>query len=180
LRKLSLETKRLVLRPLRKGDEKTIHPFANDALVARFMLFDYPLSLKEEKRMVEKAIKNFGKGSFQFLAETKKSSEFAGWIQLRVEKKQKRGSIAVWVARKFWRKGFGEEIVKAIFDFGFNRLKLNRIAYNVFVGNKASESLIEKFGGKFEGVRREYFFKYKKFEDEKLFSILAREWKQKE
>lgn len=178
MKKIILKTKRLVLRPIKIGDERIILSFANDSLISRWLSFDTPLSLKKEKDFVEKSVKNFGKRGFYFFVLLKKGKKFIGLIDLRdYSKEHKRANIGLWVARKHWRKGFGEEMVKAILKFGFEKLKLNRIGYNVYEGNNASETLIRKLGGKFEGIKREYLTKKGRRINEKLFSILASEWK---
>ncbi|MDO8647330.1 MAG: GNAT family protein [Candidatus Diapherotrites archaeon] len=177
MKKVVLKTERLVLRPLRKGDEKILFENTN-AKITRFLPFDYT-DLKKCRKTVERSMKSFGKSGFAFLAFSK-NSEFVGQVNLHdFSERFRRAAIGIWVTEAVQREGFGRELCVAILDFGFNCLKLNRIEYKIFTKNKVSEKLIQKIGGKFEGISRKSICKYGKFFDEKIYSILASEWKRK-
>ena len=180
MEKIILKTKRLNLRPLKKGDEETILQFANNPKIAKYLTYDTPVTLEKEAKYVAERERRFGRKGFYFIAFEKKTKEFAGLVDLHCYHDQyKRAEVGLWVQEGKWRQGFGEEIARAIIDFGFKKLKLNRIEYCTFVGNTASEKLIKKLGGKLEGIRRDYFVKNGKKISDKIYSILAKEWKAK-
>lgn len=47
--------------------------------------------------------------------------------------------------KAYWAKGFGTEIAKGIIDFAFNELGLSKITADVWVQNKTSTKILEKF-----------------------------------
>lgn len=53
--------------------------------------------------------------------------------------------LGYWFRKKYWRKGYGTEIAKGIIDFGFNKLKLSKIIANVWIENKSSKKVLEKY-----------------------------------
>ena len=77
---------------------------------------------------------------------------------------------------EFKRKGLMTEAVAAILEFGFTKLKLNRIDAMVGADNTASLRIIEKSGFVKEGVLRQHVLIDGKFEDSILFSILRDEY----
>jgi ribosomal-protein-alanine N-acetyltransferase len=55
-------------------------------------------------------------------------------------------SLGLYIARAYWGNGLATEAGQAFIDFGFNKLKLNRIVTTVQVGNNASIRVMEKLG----------------------------------
>lgn len=61
--------------------------------------------------------------------------------------------LAFYLAREFWGRGLASEAGRAFVDFGFDELKLGKIATAVDVRNAASVRVLEKLG--FEMARLE-------------------------
>jgi ribosomal-protein-alanine N-acetyltransferase len=77
----------------------------------------------------------------------------------------------------YWGHGIMTEALTAIIDFGFQRMKLNRIELLVMPRNKRSIGLANKLGFKKEGVLREHGFDEKmQPADDVIFSMLLRDW----
>jgi len=55
-------------------------------------------------------------------------------------------SMGLYIAHKYWRKGFATEAGHALISFGFNDHHLKRIVTMIEVGNDASVHVIEKLG----------------------------------
>jgi [ribosomal protein S5]-alanine N-acetyltransferase len=73
------------------------------------------------------------------------------------------------------RRGLMTEALEAVIEFGFNKMKLNRLEALVGAGNVASLRLLEKFNFKPEGRLRSHYNNAGKFEDSLLFSRLYEE-----
>ncbi len=71
-------------------------------------------------------------------------------------------TLAFYIARPYWRRGFASEAGRAFIQFGWQQLRLLRIVATVEVGNEASVHVLEKLGFKLvtteRGVRS--FFKF--------------------
>jgi [ribosomal protein S5]-alanine N-acetyltransferase len=90
-----------------------------------------------------------------------------GEITLELDQDQPRmGSFAYVLHRQYWRRGDVTEAMRALFDFGFNQLKLHRIYDACDVRNLASARVMEKLGLRCEGHVRERLWKDGTLHDE--------------
>ena len=87
-----------------------------------------------------------------------------------------RAEIGYALARKYWGQGLMTEAVRAMLDYGFNLLRLNRIEARCDVENIASWRVMEKAGMKFEGVLRQNIFLHGRPRDARMYGILREEW----
>jgi RimJ/RimL family protein N-acetyltransferase len=55
-------------------------------------------------------------------------------------------SLGLYIAHKYWRKGFATEAAQALVNFGFNKHHLKRIVTMIEIGNAASVHIIKKLG----------------------------------
>jgi ribosomal-protein-alanine N-acetyltransferase len=74
------------------------------------------------------------------------------------------------------RKGFMSEAMKAILDYGFNTMSLNRIEACIGPANIASQSLIKKYGFTREGLLRQHYIREGEIQDSLIFSLLKEEY----
>ncbi|MFA8435376.1 MAG: GNAT family N-acetyltransferase [Marinifilaceae bacterium] len=78
--------------------------------------------------------------------------------------------------KKFWGKGFGTEVTRKVIDFGFDKLKLNRIMLTVSDENVGGVKAYTKAGFTGEGILRQACFRDGKFHNKIIMSILRKEW----
>ncbi|HBV01073.1 MAG TPA: RimJ/RimL family protein N-acetyltransferase [Candidatus Taylorbacteria bacterium] len=95
----------------------------------------------------------------------------------RIVADQRKASIGYWISPEFQGKGIMTDCVRALLDYGFNERHLHRIRIQCSVNNKRSAAIPEQLGFTFEGIAREDEFLYDHFEDSRIYSILAQEWK---
>ncbi|GAI29263.1 unnamed protein product, partial [marine sediment metagenome] len=62
--------------------------------------------------------------------------------------------------------------VRLLAQFGFKKLKLNRIEVKAAVGNKASQRVAEKIGAKREGILRNRMVVHDRVYDMVMFSLI--------
>ncbi len=75
-----------------------------------------------------------------------------------------------------WDKGYGTDALRAICDFGFGRLRLERISLRVYEGNARGRRSYEKAGFTLEATLRHAHFTRGRHEDVHIMSILRDEW----
>ena len=68
------------------------------------------------------------------------------------------------------------DCVKAVIDYGFNKLDLNRIIIKCDIGNVKSSAIPQKLGFSLEGTLREDLLKNNIFSDTLVWGILKKEW----
>ena len=82
--------------------------------------------------------------------------------------------LGFWIWVECWGKGFAAEAGRAVIDYRFLELPLNRIHAHHMVRNPASGRVLEKLGLKREGLLRQRVRKWSVFEDVILMAILRR------
>lgn len=82
--------------------------------------------------------------------------------------------------KEHWGKGIMTEAMKAVIDFGFEKMELNRIEVFIMPRNRRSIRMIKRLGFKREGLlRQRYFDESGNFTDDILFSMLRTDWRGK-
>ena len=123
---------------------------------------------------------NFVKGTMQ---RNKDGNEFAfviiendkviGRIGVyKIDGQNKIGEIGYWLAENLQGKGIITKSCKALIDFCFSDLQLNRIEIKCGTENFKSKTIPEKLNFTREGVIREGELLYDKFIDLNLYSLL--------
>jgi len=92
-------------------------------------------------------------------------------------RKDARASIGYDLARAHWGKGIMPEAIRAIIEFGFQRMGLKRIEADASADNARSVRVLEKLGFQREGVQHEQFYEESESGDLILFSLLRRDYR---
>ncbi len=174
----TLKTERLVLRPFSPDDARRIKDLAVDKDIASTTIeIPHPYRLEDGLSWIGTHQKQFDEGrQITYAITLAGTGEFVGAIDLRIEKAHKRAEMGFWVGKPYWYSGFCSEEVREIIKYGFEELGLNRIHARHFVRNPASGKVLQKTGMNYEGTLRQYFIKWGKFEDVKLYAILKDVW----
>ena len=127
----------------------------------------YPYDEKDAEFFInltkeEKPKQNFG---IEF------KEQLCGVIGLIIQKDvyQKSAEIGYWLGEPFWGLGIATKAIELITNYGFDKLKLNRIYTGIFEYNLASMRVLEKNGFKKEGIFKNAIFKNDKIYDEHRF-----------
>jgi RimJ/RimL family protein N-acetyltransferase len=91
------------------------------------------------------------------------------WINHKAE-------ISLFIKRDMQGKGYGQNALKSIIEYGFKRLNLYRLEAEVIDGNTPSLKLIEKFGFTEEGRLRESKYVNGQYKDLLRFGLLRKEF----
>ena len=181
---MKLETKRLILRPPKKGDWKDILEGVGNIDVAKSTkTIPHPYTKKDAFWWINKSIKKDRKKkkeSYNFNIELKSEKKVIGNICLsKIDKFNGTTETGSWINKKYWRKGYITEAKIAVNDFAFNKLKLRRIDSQVFRYNKASNATQKKVGYKFEGMKRKSTISKStgKIHDAHIYGLLKEDWK---
>lgn len=84
--------------------------------------------------------------------------------------------IGYWLGAEFEGQGVMTRACRALIDFAFDKLLLNRVVILCATGNVRSRAIPERLGFTQEGVSREGEWLYDHFVDLVVYSVLAREW----
>ncbi len=158
LKIMKLETKRLLLRPIKKADAKSIVENINNINISKWLLLvPFPYRLKDAFFWIknsQKEEKQKRRKNYTFGIELKEEHKLIGGMGIhKIEKYQETAEIGYWIGSKYHNKGYGSEALKAVIKFGFKKLRLRRLEAEVFQGNPSSGKLLQKFGFKQEGFK---------------------------
>lgn len=175
-----LRTRRLLLRPVRIGDEARIFAYAADPEVARFTLWEPHGSLEDSRKFItEYAFGNYGQEvPDPFALELREGPEglvgTAGcaWSSRRHSTME----LGFALARSAWGRGLGTEAAWAVVSFAFSIYRPERVQARCHVENRASSRVLAKVGMSFEGCLRSAVFKAGHAWDVEMHSLLRRHW----
>jgi ribosomal-protein-alanine N-acetyltransferase len=173
-----LPTERLRLRRLDLDDAPDVFAYASDPEVSRYTTWEAHKTIQDSLAFLMSAIELYK--TFQVAPwgmEHKREAKIIGtcgfvYWNLR----HRRAEIAYALARPYWNQGYTTEAVRAVLDFGYRVMGLNRIEARCDVPNVASARVMEKAGMKFEGVLRRHMFVKNTYVDLKMYSVLRNEW----
>ena len=150
--KNSIETERLLLRPLLAEDADGMFALDSDPEVHRF-LGNQPIQSKEEAvsviAFVQEQYESLGIGRWAVLE--KSSGEFLGWSGLKKITEPFLGmpfyyDLGYRFRTQYWGKGFATEAAKAWVNEGFHTLQLTELFASTHLENHASAGVLIKCG----------------------------------
>lgn len=173
------ETERLILRELTLDDaEFYFHHFNNEEIIEG-SCFPGPKDIETAKAELELfCINPFKEGKGIHWGIVRKSnSELIGTCgYYDWNKTSRRAEIGYDLAPAYWGQGIMKEALKAVLEYGFQEMGLNRIQAIIDSKNKRSMNLVQRLGFKKEGVLRQRSYFRGRFLDDVCFSILRKEW----
>lgn len=173
-----LETKRLLLRRLTTDDSERVEELAGDYDVAKSTLnIPHPYPKGSAIQFIESILIAEKNNKIVMFAITEKESKLLiGLININLSAPYKRGELAYWVGKQYWGKGYGTEATKALLEYGFNQLNLNKIFAASFTSNPGSWRIMEKVGLKYEGTLKQHVARFGQFYDLAYYGLLKEEF----
>lgn len=172
----TIRTERLVLRPFLAADAAAVQRLAGDREVAAMaggnIPHPYPDGAAEQ--WIAGHEREFREGRRLTLAIAQDEAGVLGNVSLmNLSGQHRRGELGYWVGRPYWSMGYCTEAVRAVVDFGFRTLALNRIEGRCFRRNIRSARVLEKAGFMAEGCLRESVYsRWGCYEDMLIFGLL--------
>lgn len=175
----TIETRRLVLRPLALSDAPAIYAYQSDAEVYRYLSADPPTSADVVAEPIGRWLALPAEDRRPcWVIVLREIDCIVGTISFnQLDRKNASGQLGFDVAREQWGKGIGTEAVRAVISHGFDTMGLNRITAYCWEGNMASQRVMEKAGMTYEGTLRQPRYAKGAYRDMRLYSVLASEWK---
>jgi RimJ/RimL family protein N-acetyltransferase len=123
--------------------------FNNKEVAKQLSSYSYPSTIAESKKKLQEIInQNKKRDYYEFAIIINKS--FVGLVGLGKPSKDKKTFVLAYVVgRKYWNKGIATKAVEKITQFGFNKLKINKIVADNNEDNPASARVLEKNGFSF-------------------------------
>jgi ribosomal-protein-serine acetyltransferase len=94
----------------------------------------------------------------------------------RIDWQNRVGYIGYWLAENYQGKGLMTSSCRAVIDYGFHSLNLNRLVIAAATENHRSRAIPERLGFIHEGTLREAEWLYDHFVDHAVYACLRRDW----
>jgi len=142
-----IKTERLTLRPFKLSDLDSTHAYAGDPTNTEYMLHLPNRSKDGSERFLRWAIeewKNDEQRVYEFAIIL--SGEHIGAVSMGLKDDKKTGEIGWIICRDYQGKGFATEAAKAIMDYAFDWLEVEKVVAHCDYRNAASVRIMEKIG----------------------------------
>jgi ribosomal-protein-alanine N-acetyltransferase len=153
----SLETQRLLLRPLSSDDLDWLVTLRGDSDVMRYIGTEGALSREQTVQRLERYLQCWSEhGLGMFGIRYREADEAVGWAGL--QPLEQTGEIEVGYAfgKGEWGRGLATEAATAVLAWGFRERGLDRIVAVATPENAASRRVMDKLGMRFDGIRYRY------------------------
>ncbi|MDD4635086.1 MAG: GNAT family N-acetyltransferase [Dehalococcoidales bacterium] len=173
-----LETERLFLRHFLLDDCRDVVRMVGDPVIAANTLhIPHPYEYDMAVEWIKSHQNNSAMGNGVVFAITdRQNGDLIGAIGLVINVEDEKAELGYWIGREYWRNGYATEAGKAVLEYGFGELGLNRIFARHLGRNPASGKVMQKLGMKYEGCLRRDVKKDAKFEDLELYGLLKAEY----
>lgn len=101
----------------------------------------------------------------------KKSHKLIGVVDIHILQRGvlQMANLGYRIFNQYWGKGYGNEVVKKLIVSSLIDLKLNRLEAVIDMDNKRSINLVNSIGLRREGIRKNYWFQNKQWDDQIVF-----------
>lgn len=178
----SLATERLDLCPIRREDTEYIWPYVSDPEISRHMSWEPHASLEVTEAFISDMLRRMEDGSsITWVIRERFTGDACGLVSLiaivRTHRalRYDKAELAYWIGRPFQNKGYATEACRAVIDYAFGPLALNKIAVAHDAENTASEALIRRLGFRRIGIEYKHFCKNGRWIDHVVYEMLNRQ-----
>lgn len=169
----TLYTNRLILRQFSMEDADDVMRQAGDKEVARNTLnMPHPYLPGMAEDWITTLHSDYKESnSLVYAICLKDSTSLIGAIGLTLNLKYRNAELGYWIGRDHWNKGYCTEAVKAVIDYAFTDMVLNKIYANFFASNPASGRVMGKVGMKYEAILKSHLYHWGEYKDLIYYSI---------
>ena len=171
-----IETEGLLLRRFKLNDaEYMFKNWANDSEIYRFFTRSPHSDLSQTEQIISEWVNAYTNDDcYNWAIELKGIGEIVGQISVvHLSEKYSLCEVGFTVGRSFWSKGIATEALKAVINYLFKEIGINRIEGKHNVLNFASGRVMRNSGMTFEGTMRQADInRLGEFSDLALYSIL--------
>jgi ribosomal-protein-alanine N-acetyltransferase len=165
-----------------ESDWEVVLAYQQDPLYLRY--YEWTSRTEEEVRAFLKMFLNHQQQvpriKFQFAVTLKSTGQLIGSCGVRRDSPMAReGDMGYEFDPKHWGNGYATEAARAVLDFGFSHMDLQRVSAWCIAENLASARVLEKIGMKLEKRMRNHQYFKGRWWDALSYSMTYEEWQAK-
>jgi RimJ/RimL family protein N-acetyltransferase len=172
---------RIRLRAVERDDIKVFHEYVNDPEVTRGLSIYLPMSMVDEEKWLG-SMRDPNEKPFAIEVRKGKAWKLIGNCGVfGIEMPNRSAELGIMIGdKKEWDKGYGAETMTLLLRHGFETLNLHRLFLRVYADNVRAVRSYEKAGFVLEGRLREAVYKFGRYDDVLIMSVLRSEWTKKQ
>ncbi len=133
-----------------------------------------PINLAQERQWLEGS--NHSSDTINFAVEFKDEHVGGAGFQ-RIHYQHQNAEVGLFIGeRRYWDRGFGQDILATMLDYGFNILNFHRVYLRVHENNFRAVHAYEKVGFRHEGTFREHEWRHGQWQNLLYMAVLRAEW----
>lgn len=153
----TLETARLILRRAQLSDAQAMFDnWASDPEVTKYLTWPTHESVDISRQVLESWIGQYGSNEFyQWIITLKGEDQPIGSISVvSLDNRVEKAEIGYCIGSAWWHRGFTSEAMRAVIDYLFDEVGMNRIEARHDPRNPHSGGVMRKCGMQYEGTAR--------------------------
>lgn len=168
-----LRGRRVYLRPFHKeSDLVFFQRWINDPDVRQNLKTRSPITMVGEEKYLDHAGEN---GDVVLTICLSDGTPIGSTALHRINWIDRVATTGTWIAKPYWKKGYGTEAKLLLLYHAFETLNLRKICSSAYANNKGSIKHNKNAGYRIEGRRQRQLFRRGRYHDEVLLSCF-REW----
>lgn len=173
-----LETESLILRKMEMRDAPDMYEYSRDPLVAKHVLWDAHTSISDTKSYIRYMLRKYRQGEpSSWCIEEKSTGKVVGTIGYMWHQADNSAcEVGYSLARRCWNQGYMTQALKAVLDYTFRELHINRVEAQHETENGASGAVMRKCGMQHEGTLRSRLYNKGRYVDVELYAILRKDY----
>lgn len=161
------------LRAIEPIDLAFLYQIENDELFWEVSNTQKPFSKYLLQQYLENAQQDIYEAKQLRLVIEEKSGSSVGLIDLfDFDPKHKRAGIGIVISKSFQNKGYANEAIGLLANYGYTHLGLHQLFANITEDNTKSITLFEKIGFKKAGVKKDWISTNGKFKNEFFYQLI--------
>jgi len=175
----TIETERLILRRLKHEDaQEMFDGWCNDPEVTKYLTWGPHGNVDITKMLLKQWVPLYENGDyFNWGMELKGSGKLIGNISVvQVREDIGEALIGYCMNRTYWGNGYMPEALRAVEDFLFGVVGMNRVCATHDVNNPKSGRVMQKAGMKYEGTLRQAGLNMQGICDSVCYSMIRSDW----
>jgi RimJ/RimL family protein N-acetyltransferase len=175
---IKLETKRLIIRPIKIEDKNEVFEYRSDSDANKYQGW-IPTNLIDVETFIGKLSKqiNEPKTWFQFVIIEKETQKIIGDLGIHFfDNENKQVELGITLNKDFQKKGYATESIKRVIDYLFKDLNKHRIITSIDPENKNSIRLVERIGFRKEAHFVESLSINGNWVDDLIYAMIEKNW----
>jgi ribosomal-protein-alanine N-acetyltransferase len=174
----TLTTNRLQLRWMDQADAPALFALFSDPAVTRYWSTPAWTDIAQSRAFIDTTLAQYAAGSgLRFAILLAETGQMIGSIKLYdFYDANRRCDIGYALLQAQWGKGLVGEAMRAVIEYAFHELNINRIEADIDPRNEASAKVLERMAFVREGYMRERWIVNGEVCDTAFYGLLRRDW----